>query len=53
VAKAWNVSPVILHADYARARAEFKAMLRRVMRTHHPEGEVDAECARLVDYFGE
>ncbi|MBK8974388.1 MAG: sigma-70 family RNA polymerase sigma factor [Planctomycetes bacterium] len=53
VAKAWDVSPVILHADYARARAEFRAMLRRVVRTHHPEDEVDAECARLVQFFSD
>jgi RNA polymerase sigma-70 factor (ECF subfamily) len=39
------------HTDYARARAEFEVALREVLRAHHPEREVDAECARLLDLF--
>jgi RNA polymerase sigma-70 factor (ECF subfamily) len=50
IAKRWGESATRLHYHYARAREEFKAALREVVRLHHPESTVEDECARLFDY---
>jgi RNA polymerase sigma-70 factor (ECF subfamily) len=52
IARAWNEDPVTLHADYARGRSEFKTALREVLRTLHPDREVETECDRLLELLG-
>jgi RNA polymerase sigma-70 factor (ECF subfamily) len=49
IASAWNEDPMKVHADYARGRAEFKSTLREVLRTLHPDSEVESECDRLLE----
>ena len=51
IAARWEVDPAALHTAYARARREFRRALREVVGRLHPEGDVDAECARLVENF--
>jgi RNA polymerase sigma-70 factor (ECF subfamily) len=52
IAKLWNEPAAKLHTDYARAREEFEAALREILRAHHPDREVDEECVRLLGLFG-
>jgi RNA polymerase sigma-70 factor (ECF subfamily) len=52
IARDMNEDPVKIHADHARARTDFKSCLREVLRAHHPDSEVEAECARLLDLLG-
>jgi len=53
IAKSWGEEPRALHRAYARARDEFRAALVGVVTFHHggPPGEVERECARLLDFF--
>jgi RNA polymerase sigma-70 factor (ECF subfamily) len=50
IAKRFGVDAVSVHHEYARARAEFRAVLRDVVAFHHPgsSAEVDRECAQLI-----
>jgi hypothetical protein len=54
IAQRWRVEPAVLHHEYARARAEFCAALREVMRFHHPGSpeEVERACAELLELLG-
>ena len=51
IAARWNEDPTALHTAYARARREFRRSLGEIVGQLHPEGDVDAECARLVMHF--
>jgi RNA polymerase sigma-70 factor (ECF subfamily) len=51
IAARWNEDPTALHTAYARARREFRRALGEIVGRLHPEGDVDAECARLVEHF--
>ena len=50
IADRWNEDPANLHREYARARKEFKSVLREVVAFHLPQGlvEVDEECRHLL-----
>jgi RNA polymerase sigma-70 factor (ECF subfamily) len=50
VSARWGVDAAWLHHEYAKARAEFRTALRSVVAEHlpGPDGEIDAECARLL-----
>ena len=48
IADAWKEDPAKLEAEYAQGRSEFKAALREMLRTLHPDGEVEAECDHLL-----
>jgi RNA polymerase sigma-70 factor (ECF subfamily) len=51
IARLWGETPERVHREYARARDEFKAALREVVREHHG-GEprsVEQECVRLLE----
>jgi len=54
IAIRWNVDAARLHRDYAQARREFHAALIEVVGFHHPgpPEDVEAECARLLGFFG-
>jgi len=51
IAARWAVEPADVHHEYARARAEFHAALRRVVAFERPgtPGEVERECVALLD----
>jgi RNA polymerase sigma factor (sigma-70 family) len=51
IARAWGADPAQLHREYARARAEFRAALREIVASQHPDApdRVDRECAQLLD----
>jgi RNA polymerase sigma-70 factor (ECF subfamily) len=53
IAAQWEVEPQWLHNQYAKARKEFLQALTEVVRFHHPAPppEVEAECARLLQFF--
>ena len=50
IAARWDEDPARLHREYAKARSEFKACLREVMRLHQVDDgkALDDECARLI-----
>lgn len=50
IAQLWSEDPAHLHHEYAKARREFHAALKEVVRQHHPDidGQIDAECSRLL-----
>jgi RNA polymerase sigma-70 factor (ECF subfamily) len=50
IARRWDEDPARLHHEYARARKEFLAALREVVKEHYPDvdGRLDAECSRLL-----
>jgi RNA polymerase sigma-70 factor (ECF subfamily) len=50
IAKRWEEDPNRVHYHYGRAREEFEDALREIVRLHHPETDVEDECARLFDY---
>jgi RNA polymerase sigma-70 factor (ECF subfamily) len=50
IARRWDEDPDRVHYHYKRAREEFKAALREVVRLHDSGGPVDEECARLLRY---
>jgi RNA polymerase sigma-70 factor (ECF subfamily) len=54
IAKAWGADANGLHRHFLRAREEFRTALREVVREEHdgPVDDLDAECARLAEYFG-
>ena len=52
IAALWGADPREIEYDYDRAREEFTAALHEVVRAHHPDGDAEAECARLLEYFG-
>jgi RNA polymerase sigma-70 factor (ECF subfamily) len=50
IATLWGVEPVELHRQYAKARSEFHAALRDIVRAHRladPE-HIDGQCAELL-----
>jgi RNA polymerase sigma-70 factor (ECF subfamily) len=49
IAAEWGMDPALVHRAYARAREEFHACLREVVRFHavRTESDLDAECRRL------
>jgi RNA polymerase sigma factor (sigma-70 family) len=53
IAARWDVDAAHLHREYARARREFREALIEIVGFHQPGSaeEVDAECARLLDFF--
>ncbi|MHC4817015.1 MAG: sigma-70 family RNA polymerase sigma factor, partial [Planctomycetota bacterium] len=51
IAREWGVEANRLQYQYARARDEFEAALREVVRDHFPQAAVEQECARLLEYF--
>jgi RNA polymerase sigma-70 factor (ECF subfamily) len=53
IARRWEVDPDWLHHQYAQARREFKRALREIVWAHHggEEGDIEAECARLLAFF--
>jgi RNA polymerase sigma-70 factor (ECF subfamily) len=53
IARLWDVDPVVLHHEYARARHEFRSALRDVVAFHHPGAPeaIDQECAQLLALF--
>ena len=51
VAARWGEDPAKLHHEYATAREEFRAALRKVVAFHHPgatAGEIDQACKSLL-----
>ncbi len=50
IATRWQVDPVLLHREYAKARKEFKLSLLETIAFHHPGEAVDLnlECANLL-----
>jgi RNA polymerase sigma-70 factor (ECF subfamily) len=55
IARAWNADAAALHHEYARARAEFREALVRVVAFHHPapRAEVERECGRILALLAE
>jgi RNA polymerase sigma-70 factor (ECF subfamily) len=53
IARQWREDAVRVHREYARAREEFKAALRDVVREEEevPATALEAECARLLDFL--
>ena len=53
IAALWDEEPARLHHEYATARKEFRTALLTVAAFHHPgaPGEIERECARLLDLF--
>lgn len=51
IAALWGEDATHLHREYARARREFRAALRVVVKEHAAEehADLDAECARLAE----
>jgi RNA polymerase sigma-70 factor (ECF subfamily) len=54
IAALWDMDATRVHAEYARAREEFREAFYEVVAFHHPgtRGEVERECARLVGILG-
>jgi RNA polymerase sigma factor (sigma-70 family) len=49
IAKRWQMEPLPLHRQYARARQEFHDALRAAIRFHAPDTtNIDEECERLL-----
>jgi RNA polymerase sigma-70 factor (ECF subfamily) len=50
IAALWGEDATRLHREFARARREFRAALRLVVKDHSPaeHADLDAECARLA-----
>lgn len=48
IARAWDMDPAVLHRQYARARREFAAALRQVLREHNLEGPEEELLALLA-----
>jgi hypothetical protein len=50
IAARWEMDPAVLHAEYRRARGEFKRALREEVRFHQPDSAdaIDRECLRLL-----
>src|SRR5262249_46962852 len=50
ISRLWGMDVAALHHEYARARREFLAALRDVIKSHHPGSPevVDGECAQLL-----
>ena len=51
IAAEWQMDRRKLQYEYDKARDEFSAALCEVLRSHHPEGAVATESARLLQYF--
>jgi len=51
IAVAWNEDPGRVHYEYARARDDFKAALREVVRAHDPACSVEKECTRILEHL--
>lgn len=53
IAARWGEDAAHVHREYARARREFRAALRDVVRTSSDTASsaVEAECERLIEYF--
>jgi RNA polymerase sigma-70 factor (ECF subfamily) len=50
IADQWNADATVLHREYAKARDEFRAAMREVVRFHHPgtEAEMDNEVKLVM-----
>jgi len=50
IAQRWDMDPAVLHAEYRRARDEFKRALREEVSFHQPDSTeaIDGECLRLL-----
>lgn len=50
IARLWGDDPVVLHREYAKARAEFRAALMDVLATLHPgpHAAIERECEGLL-----
>jgi RNA polymerase sigma-70 factor (ECF subfamily) len=53
IARLWDADPANLHHEYAKARAEYGAALREVLKEHHDGAlrDFDSECARIVEHL--
>jgi RNA polymerase sigma-70 factor (ECF subfamily) len=51
IAKAWHEEPATLHAEYRRARREFREALGEIIRHHDPSCAVEAEYKRIVAHL--
>jgi RNA polymerase sigma-70 factor (ECF subfamily) len=53
IARRWGEDAARVHREYARAREEFKAALRDVVRDEETASaaELEAECARLLEFL--
>jgi RNA polymerase sigma-70 factor (ECF subfamily) len=51
IAREWDMEAGSLQYEYARAREEFEAALREIVRDHRPDTAVEEECASLLQYF--
>ena len=52
IAVKWNVDPAKLHHEFATARAEFRAALRKVIAFHMPiatDAQLDAACRDVLN----
>ncbi|MHC5114349.1 MAG: RNA polymerase sigma factor [Planctomycetota bacterium] len=52
IARLWEADAAKLHHDYARARAEFRAILEEVVGQYLPGPDVEQECAFLLRALG-
>lgn len=52
IAARWGEDPARLHHEYAAARAEFRAALRRVVAFHQPAADPDRACEELLGLVG-
>lgn len=55
IAARWDEDPARLHHEYATARAEFRAALRRVAAFHMPaaaDADLERACRELLDLLG-
>ena len=54
IAIRWQVDPVLLHREYAKARKEFTEALLETIAFHHPGEAVDLslECANSIVIAG-
>jgi DNA-directed RNA polymerase specialized sigma24 family protein len=53
IAARWSMEPALLHAEYRKAREEFKQALREEVAFHHPgtPRSIERECETLLAVF--
>lgn len=53
IAARWQMDPALLHAEYRKAREEFKQALREEVAFHHPGTPlgIERECETLLGMF--
>jgi RNA polymerase sigma-70 factor (ECF subfamily) len=54
IAERWQINPALVHRDYSKARAEFRAALLDVLAFHHPapQAELERQCVELLALLG-